>query len=379
MRILLYSQHVLGIGHFFRSMELARALHEHEVLFVEGGDPLPGFTAPAHVKRFLLPALMMDAEFKAMEVRQGNLEEIKEARERLLMAAFRDFSPHLLLTELFPFGRRQFRFELLPVLQTIGEKRLPTRVVCSLRDILVEKTDQAAYEAWVLEVLNRYYSLLLVHADPRLISLEETFSRVDQITLPIRYTGFVTRPLPTVTREPGRRVIVASSGGGKVGADLLAATIRAVRTLPDPDLLLKVFVGPFMEQPDCDALHDTAANDPRTLLMPFSHDFLAELLAADLSISMAGYNTCMDLLNTGIKALVYPFRQNREQGLRARKLENLNLVQLIRDLDPISLARTIEQALVSLPSPSYPHLNLNGAINTSALLAELTRSTIPSP
>ena len=110
MKIMLYSQHILGIGHFFRSMEIARALYEHEVMFVEGGDPLPGFTAPPHITRSMLPPLMMDAEFKSMEVGEGNLEEIKAARSKLLMEAFMDFAPQVLVTELFPFGRRQFRF-----------------------------------------------------------------------------------------------------------------------------------------------------------------------------------------------------------------------------------------------------------------------------
>jgi predicted glycosyltransferase len=110
--------------------------------------------------------------------------------------------------------------------------------------------------------------------------------------------------------------------------------------------------------------------------MPFSPDFLAELLAADLSISMAGYNTCMDLLNTGIKALVYPFRQNREQGLRAGKLESLNLVRVIRDLDPVSLAHTIAQALASPHAPTNLHVNLAGARNTAAILDEFARLTL---
>jgi len=60
---------------------------------------------------------------------------------------------------------------------------------CSLRDILVEKTNQAAYEKWVLDLLNGFYNLLLVHSDPRLITLEETFAQVDKISIPIHYTG----------------------------------------------------------------------------------------------------------------------------------------------------------------------------------------------
>ncbi len=82
MKIMFYSQHVLGVGHFFRSMEIAGALHRHEVLFVEGGDPVPGFTSPGHVKRLFLPPLMMDSEFRTMETRGGSLDEIRAYVER---------------------------------------------------------------------------------------------------------------------------------------------------------------------------------------------------------------------------------------------------------------------------------------------------------
>ncbi len=368
MRIMLYSQHVLGIGHFFRSMEIARALKEHEVLFVEGGDPLPGFTSPSHVSRFLLPPLMMDAEFKSLEASKGSIEEIKTARVKLLLDKFRDFAPQVFVTELFPFGRRQFRFELLPILQLIREQRAPTRVICSLRDILVEKDGQAAYESWVLDILNRYYDLLLVHSDPRLITLEETFTQIDAIRIPIHYTGFICRPLPRRERDSARKVILASSGGGKVGVDLLASAILAVQSLPDPDLLLKVFIGPFMEKADNEALRDLAAKDPRTTLHPFSPNFPAELMAADLSISMAGYNTCMDLISTRVRALVFPFPQNREQGLRAKKLESIGLVKVITDLDPVSLARIISHALGASARSAGLDLDLGGAAKTANLI-----------
>ncbi len=105
-------------------------------------------------------------------------------------------------------------------------------------------------------------------------------------------------------------------------------------------------------------------------MLPFSTDFVAELLAADLSISMAGYNTCMDLLSTGVKAIVYPFRQNREQGLRARKFESLGLFRVIHELEVALLARTIQQALASPPLARDFDLNLAGARNTASLLGE---------
>jgi len=117
-------------------------------------------------------------------------------------------------------------------------------------------------------------------------------------------------------------------------------------------------------------LRNLALKDARTTLQPFSSDFLSELMAAALSISMAGYNTCMDLISTRVKALVFPFPQNREQGLRAGKLERLGLVRVIADLDAASLARAISSAMNAPDECTHIRLNLAGAINTSLLVDE---------
>ena len=49
MKILLYCQHVLGIGHLFRTLEIARALKEHHVTLVLGG-PRASTSLPNHVR-----------------------------------------------------------------------------------------------------------------------------------------------------------------------------------------------------------------------------------------------------------------------------------------------------------------------------------------
>lgn len=368
MKIMLYSQHVLGIGHFFRSMAIARALDRHEVLFVEGGEPLSGFVPPRHVRRVFLPSLMMDPEFKKIETRRGSPDEIKLERKQLLWETFQSFLPDVLVTELFPFGRKQFRFELTPVLEAVKERGLKTRVVCSLRDILVEKNDQAAYEEGVLKILNRYYDLLLIHADPRLVSLRETFESVGEIRIPVHYTGFVVREAPLHQSSNGEKIIVASSGGGKVGAELLSTAIKAIRAIEDETLRLRTFLGPFMEGADREHLEKLIGGDLRISLHPFSLDFLGELARADLSISMAGYNTCMDILSAGVRALVHPFPQNREQGLRAAKLEKLGLLDIIRDLDAGALACAIEKSLAKPAVSAEQPIDLSGAENTARLV-----------
>lgn len=373
MRILFYCQHVLGIGHFFRSMEIARALNRHEILFAGGGESLAGIIPPGHVELLTLPPLMMDPEFKNLRSKNGSLEEIREKRRLMLLERSNAFRPDLILTELFPFGRRQFRFELIPLLESAKGKDgiRPVKVVCSLRDILVEKDGKPGYQSEVLETLNRYYDLLLVHSDPEMIRLDETFPRFAEMSIPVEYTGFVARSAPARRDNEGRKIIVASSGGGRVGADLLSAAVKAVRKMPRADVELRVFLGPFMEDGDRSALERLASDDPRISLRPFSLDFLTELSHADLSISMAGYNTCMDILSSGTAAMVYPFSQNREQAMRAAKLEKMGFLGVIPRLDPDLLKCRIEAVLDGNFKFPGCAINLSGAANTAQAIERL--------
>jgi predicted glycosyltransferase len=232
----------------------------------------------------------------------------------------------------------------------------------------------AAYEERVVSTLNRYFHLLLVHTDPRVVSLDETFARLGDVRIPVEYTGFVAKRVERHTRPHSGKTVVAGSGGGKVGADLLAAAVGALRMLPEPDLRLRVFLGPFMGSRDRQMLAELARDDARVALLPFSPDYASELAAADLSISMAGYNTCMDILSTGVRALVYPFRQNREQALRANRLQSLGLLKVIEDLTDFSLAAAIRTALDGPSAAPVLAPDLGGAAKSALLLESLAKS-----
>jgi len=153
MKIIQYSQNVLGVGHLFRSLEIARALSAHEVILVTGGPPVET-ELPMHAREFCLPILQMDDAFKGLLTTEKNLtlDQVKEVRQKKLF-----------LVELFPFGRRMFRFELDPVVRALrGKRPAPCAIICSVRDILVEKKDHVRHEAKVVKTLNRYFDQVLV-------------------------------------------------------------------------------------------------------------------------------------------------------------------------------------------------------------------------
>jgi predicted glycosyltransferase len=377
MKVLIYCQHVLGIGHLVRTLELARAMQGHLVTLVLGGPPV-SIPVPPHVRVVRLPALQMDAGFGELSpVDAGlSLAEVKERRAaslRRLVAATR---PDILLVELFPFGRNLFSFELLPLLQGIRSGDLPgCRVVCSLRDILVEKREREKYEQRVVHRLNTFFDAVLVHSDPTFIPLDATFTRVSDIAVPVVYTGFVSRrgdprqgaALRRRLGVGGEQLIVVSAGGGVVGSRLLEAAVQAYDHLGVP-AAMAVFTGPYLDDADFGRLRRQQRQ--RLWVRRFSSHFPGWLQAADLSVSMGGYNTTMDVLAASTPALIYPFRQNREQAMRCDRLREAGTLETLdkEDLAPRELAARIG-AVSSRTPPGPVRINLEGARATSDWLA----------
>ena len=377
---MIYCQHVLGIGHLFRTIEICKALAGHDIILVTGG-PRVVKRLPDNVREVRLPELQMDPHFKGLISTDphATLDRVKEERQVRLFALFKEEAPELLMIELYPFGRKAFRFELDPLLEGIKKGRLPEcGVVCSVRDILVEKEKQEKHDLRTILILNDYFDTVLVHSDPSLVKIEETFLQLDEIEVPMIYTGFIA-PEPesfcrsTIRRQLGiaadEKFIIASAGSGSVGGPLLESVIKAFERLGiEPShKKMYVFTGPLMPKSDVDRLRGLGV--PEVVIEAFTSDFLSYLCAADLSISMAGYNTSMNILAAKVPALVWPFSENQEQRLRADRLAGLGALRILDDEDihPQRMSAIITQTLVDPPRITA-EVNLEGAKNTAKWL-----------
>ncbi len=382
MKIIFYCQYVWGMGHLFRSIEVARALSDHRVILVVGGREVD-VELPGHVTLVRLPGLYMDEQFTTLIPEEADkpIEDIQRKRREILFSLCQRHKPDLLIIELYPFGRTIFGFELQPLLDLIRRGRFgKVKVVCSLRDILVEKRDPKAYEERVLNYLKAHFDLLLIHSDPVVMSLDETFSRVNDIPIPMLYTGFVTRKVKPAAGKKLRRelaiaaqekLIVASAGGGRSGYTLLSNVIEAVHLLANSQQIrLEMFAGPFRDDGEFKKL--SANSNQRIRVRRFTKRFLDYLSAADVSISLAGYNTCMDLLVTRVPALVYPYLRQREQPLRVEKIKNFLPMKILqdKDLSPIPLGGHIRQMLGASLTADAASPNLDGAENSARYLSE---------
>ncbi len=375
---MLYVQHLLGVGHLQRAAVLARALAAArcKVEVLCGGVAVPDVDFGGAAVTQLPPIRSDGADFSRLLTGDGKVVDDAYAasrRERLLEVV-RDGRPDALIIEMFPFGRRQMRFELLPLLDAVWQMTPRPLVACSVRDILQIKRDPARRAEIVALVASRF-DRVLVHGDPAFVRLEETFPEAVQIADKLVYTGFVVEPAPQTAVTPALGVdeVIVSAGGGAASGALYRCALAARPRCALRQARWRLLVGPNVGREEFQSLRESA---PAGVIVERNRsrgEFRQLLAACAVSISQAGYNTVMDLLATDARAVLIPFvgPGETEQLLRAQRLEALELAELADEgtLSADGLARAVERARAR-PRPAMT-LDLGGAAKSAQLIRRL--------
>jgi predicted glycosyltransferase len=359
VKLFFYVQHLLGIGHLRRASVLARSLAAagFDVTLASGGLPVAN-VVPQSVRLVQLPpAAAEDASFRQLVDANGRRvdDAWKSRRKEALLTAFETCSPEILLVELFPFGRRQMRFELLPLLERAAGR---CRIACSVRDLIQGKPGR---EEEMLALAARFFDRILVHGDPRLAS----FPLASRLGGKLHYTGYVVEDLP-IGGDAGKGEVLVSAGGGAVGGRLLETAILARPMTALRDRTWRVIAG--INGPDLSAFQQEGI-----VIEKMRQDFTTLLGNCELSVSQAGYNTVMETLQARARAVLVPFagEGEAEQATRARLLGGRGLVEVVdeRTLDPAGLAAAVDRA-AARPRPGAAAVDLDGARRSAALLME---------
>lgn len=385
-RLLFHCQHSLGLGHLVRSLALASGLAEHfDVVLLNGGRLPAGITVPPGVRLVNLPPLGHDARFDLVSHDPGvPVEEAKARRRTIVLATYEAVAPHVVLVELYPFGRRKFEFELLPLLDAVAATPDRPLVVSSVRDILVGRSSgQARHDERASRRANASFDAVLVHADPAFARLEESFRPATPLAVPVHYTGFVVPPAPPAPPaplappgSPGEALprVLVSAGGGMVGEPLfLAAADAAGEVAARTGLRTTIVAGPFLPADALAALEARAAGSTVLDVVPRVDDLCAEVRRSAVSVSQCGYNTTMDLLRAGTPAVVVPFADGGEdeQRRRADRLAAMGALRAVppEELDGPRLAAEVVDVVTFRPAPV--DLDLRGRETSARIVAEL--------
>lgn len=386
-RILMYTQDSFGLGHLRRATNIANALvtrrPELSVLMVVDSPVAPFFDLAPNIDFVKLPTVV---KIGAGVFRTGCMgvayADVHTMRANLLKEIVQRFVPDVALVDHMPGGANR---ELVPALRMIRRRGLPTRMVLGLRDIidLPEVTRAVWRREGVYRAMERDYQRVLVYGSPEVFPTASEY-RIDAVMgTRVQYCGYVCNM--DAVEEPSRireklgltdePVVVVMAGGGADAFELMKTYLESARMLGERRRFATLMVtGPFMPEQERKALRDRA-RELGVQVKTSVGDSLSQINAADVVVSMCGYNTMSEILRFAKRAIVVPRRgPSAEQTMRARLFERSGWVDVVEPdaFGPYSLAAALDAALSGPGAHARAPLALDGVARaTDALLAEL--------
>jgi len=352
MKVMIVVTHLLGTGHLARALTLGRAFRDagHAVTLVSGGTPVPHFDASGLGFVQLPPVRSNGTDFTTLLQEDGTAAggAYMQGRRDQALAVLVDTAPDIVITELFPFGRRILRAEFRALLETAQAQADRPLILSSIRDILAPP-GKPAKAAFADDMITQFYDGVLVHSDPEVVALDQSWPVSDRLAARLHYTGFVAPPPPVPTRRAPRDSILVSAGGGSVGDRVFDAVIDAARLRPQVHWLLLVGGN------DARRRRLAARAPAHVSVRPPRRDYRALLQGALASVSMCGYNTALDVMQTGVPSVLVPFDDGGEveQSLRAEALSTLNGIAVLRQdaLSGPAVLKALDDVQAAAPRP----------------------------
>jgi predicted glycosyltransferase len=177
-------------------------------------------------------------------------------------------------------------------------------------------------------------------------------------------------------------LVFVTAGGGEDGYELfsasLAATSSLARRLPLKTLLV---TGPELGPERTQEFSSAAQSSDQLQVIEFTDDLMSYMNAADIVISMGGYNTICELLTLEKRSIVVPrVRPVEEQKIRAERLAGFRAFRTILpdELTPRILEDAIEEELQLAQStgPLSTRVDLGALPRITAMLQKEVSSTV---
>jgi len=378
MNVMIVVTHLLGTGHLARALTLARAFQRagHRVRVVSGGMPAPQLD-PGDVPLVQLPPVRSDGVDFARLLDDAGCpvtDPLLAQRVRILTTQLTQQPPDVLITELFPFGRRVLRAEFAALLAAAKALPKPPLTCASIRDILAppSKPEKAVKTDAIIAEL---YDAVLVHADENVTPLHLSWPVSEALAAKLHYTGFVA-PAPAAPHpdNTGQGEIIVSAGGGSVGDHVFDTALTGAAQDPRK---WRILLG-GSDAPQRAELRARSA-PANVIIEPARPDFRSLLYHAAASVSLCGYNTALDILQSGCRAVFVPFDEGQEveQTIRAKALAALPGISVIpAALLGVERLLTVLAEVCAAPPRAPSTEGFSGADETVRIVQDLRRTQV---
>ena len=382
-RVAMYSQGMVGFGHIRRNASIAQALRgsplQPSIVLIAEAWQAGALPMPPGVDCVTLPALRREADggYNPRFLADVSDLDVISLRAHVIRSAIKTFVPDVLVVDCLPVGVAGELTRTLARLRKGGN----TRCVLGLRDVLqdAETVRRDWSERAHMDAIRDYYDAIWVYGDPAVYDPVREYDLPDYAAAKVRYTGYLDqRPrlefaeaqtAAVLASLPPGRVALCVVGGGHDGGALAEAFVAA--DFP-PDTTAVMVTGPLMPWETRQRLHRAAQRRTRFELLEFVPDPVPLIERADRVIAMGGYNTVCEVLSFEKPALIVPRVTEPEQGIRARRMQELGLLDVLHpdELSPQALTEWLARDPAP-PPPPRGRVDLGGLTRIPGLLAEL--------
>lgn len=378
-RAMYYSHDTYGLGHLRRTLTImnhfdAKAPGINQVV-VTGSPSATRFPLPPNSDLIKLPSVTKDHNGdyvpRSLDV---SMQAIRDVRRDLLATAAVPFRPDFFVVDHAPAGMNG---EVVQTLKQLRAESPQTRLIIGLRDIMDDPA--TVRKQWsrdgVYELLNDVYDMILVYGEPDLYDVIAKYGFSPQAAAKTRFVGYLGREAGNLSPAKIRssinmqtnHLVLVTAGGGGDGRRMIDAILRDLRMeTGSRDFDVLVVGGPFMSEADKVDVLNQFDQLPTAHYLDFTDDLTSYIGAADVVVSMGGYNTVCEILSLGKRGLIVPrVAPRKEQLIRAELLSKRGYVAMIHpdELSPMRLLETVREQL-SEHYPQCPAIEMNGLDNT---------------
>jgi predicted glycosyltransferase len=361
----MYSHDTYGLGHIRRTMAIASHLRAPGVnILILTGSPIAGrFAFPEQVDFVRIPGMIKktNEEYLPLSIKI-NPRHALDIRQNIIKATAKSFQPRMFIVDKEPLGLKK---ELLNTLNWMRRSLPRTRTVLGLRDIMddAETIRQSWKKKDIYQVLEKLYTEVWVYGQRNFYDPISEYQIPETVAGKVHFTGYIPRKVPPpeeIKRERGRhylrsgeRLVVVTTGGGGDGYAVVDAFLSMLEARRTPaDFRAIIVTGPFMPR-DRRASLFRRAKRLGVRAFHFYRQMEKLLAAADVVVSMGGYNTLCEILSQGTVPLLIPRETpRREQLIRAEAFHRQGMVEYIpwTELSPENLQQKLD-ALLARPEP----------------------------
>ena len=312
LRIFIYVQHLLGIGHLKRASLLAETLSSkgHHVLFVTGGRPNPNLLQNLTSICQLPPLYTKDENFNLLtDLEAAPDSNYMNQRQKILLDAFDTFKPDLLISEHFPFGRHMLKGEIIPLLEKAKKHNI--KILASVRDILV--TLPLAKILKIKEILNDYYDAVLIHGDAKCAAYWIDYANIKPRLFCTGYIYQQTKPKHTLDIALQKKPVIAFQGGRNTHCnwfDLLRETKPKTIFKDNPWIII--------------GSQNNDYPNEGIIIQKSIPNLSKNLSQCAFVIAEAGYNSFLEIVLSKVPSLFIPFYTPKEDE-QLKRLQTFNL------------------------------------------------------